>query len=222
MVVKPNSTDTGDCAFVQSQTSLDALRHLVNSTGDPDKWALEQLLDYNKDSGILLWKPKPVSCCVNFRMCQVWNGKYANKKAGSVFRHYKTKKILGVGVAFTLFGKSKKFLAHRIIWILENGTIPKGSLIDHKDRNPSNNNIHNLRLASHQENAWNRKANINSYSTFKGVHKLKNGRFQCKYKIKHKTIWLGTFSDAREAAMVYDQAVKKFHGEFFLPNLSTQ
>lgn len=49
----------------------------------------------------------------------------------------------------TSFGK---FSAHRVVWNLFNGEIPKGLVIDHIDGNPLNNNIKNLRVVSQAEN----------------------------------------------------------------------
>lgn len=48
----------------------------------------------------------------------------------------------------------------RIIWVLHNGNIPNGFIIDHVDGNPHNNKISNLRCISLKENALNRKQKI--------------------------------------------------------------
>lgn len=43
--------------------------------------------------------------------------------------------------------KKKLYLAHRLIWVYLNGSIPEGMEIDHIDGQPHNNRIENLRLA---------------------------------------------------------------------------
>lgn len=48
--------------------------------------------------------------------------------------------------------KGKLLYVHRIVWELVYGLIPSNYEIDHIDRNPSNNHIDNLRLASKTDN----------------------------------------------------------------------
>lgn len=46
---------------------------------------------------------------------------------------------------------------HRIVWMAFVGPIPKGTTIDHKDRNRSNNTLENLRLATASDQRQNQK-----------------------------------------------------------------
>lgn len=61
------------------------------------------------------------------------------------------------GKYYRILFKGKRYLAHRIIWEMQNGPIPDNMLIDHIDGNSLNNTIINLRLATHPENNYNRK-----------------------------------------------------------------
>jgi len=58
-------------------------------------------------------------------------------------------------VSFWHDGKSHKLQYGRIVWLLVNKELPNKE-IDHIDRNPANNHIDNLRLATRTENTWNR------------------------------------------------------------------
>lgn len=49
----------------------------------------------------------------------------------------------------------RRYLNHRIIWELFNGPIIEGFVIDHIDKNPSNNQIDNLRMVSAAVNSRN-------------------------------------------------------------------
>ncbi len=63
----------------------------------------------------------------------------------------------------------KKYRVHNIIWQMFNGEIPENMMIDHKDGNPSNNNIDNLRLATNGQNKQNCKISRNNTSGIKGL-----------------------------------------------------
>ncbi|MCK4500883.1 HNH endonuclease [Candidatus Babeliales bacterium] len=86
------------------------------------------------------------------------------------------------------------------------GEIPKGMVVDHKDRNPANNSLNNLRLATRAQNAWNSKK--------KGVQKHR-GRYRARITVNGKRISLGLYDTEQEAVDAYEKAAKEHHGEFF-------
>ena len=51
---------------------------------------------------------------------------------------------------------NKRYLVHRVIWVLFHYKIGRLLVIDHIDRNPSNNFIDNLRLVTQAENNKNK------------------------------------------------------------------
>lgn len=67
------------------------------------------------------------------------------------------------------FAKSY-YKAHRIVWILINGFVPKNMQIDHLDRNRQNNHIKNLRLVDFHKNRRNSSKSKNNTTNFTGVH----------------------------------------------------
>jgi len=72
----------------------------------------------------------------------------------------------------TVNKKRKQILMHRLIWTLKYNEIPIGYKIDHIDRNPLNNQIDNLRLATNQENCCNQGKRKNNTSGYKGISKI--------------------------------------------------
>ncbi|WP_272519597.1 HNH endonuclease, partial [Providencia sp. PROV195] len=84
----------------------------------------------------------------------------------------------------------KEILAHRLVWILHNGSIPEGVQIDHIDGLRTNNDISNLRLASISENLQNQKISSKNTTGIKGLSwnvkdKIWRGSVQARGKRKH-------------------------------------
>lgn len=114
---------------------------------------------------------------------------------------------------------------HHLKGYLHNLLLPNNNPtleVDHKDRNPLNNQIDNLRWVTKSQNRVNiglRKDNVSGY---KGVHFVwshrNGGRFKVlcsKDGISHKG---GFFADIHEAAKAYNDLSKKLHGEFAYQN----
>ncbi len=86
--------------------------------------------------------------------------------------------------------------------------------VDHRDRNGLNNTRENLRIASSQQNAFNRgKRN----GEFKGVSKCRR-KWRARITIDGKEEYLGVFSTPEEAARVYDRRARELFGEFAVVN----
>jgi hypothetical protein len=99
---------------------------------------------------------------------------------------------------------------------------PRGLLVDHKNLNTLDNTRTNLRLATRSQNMFNRKKiKSNTSSRFIGVCFDKRRKKWCAYiTVEGKRIWLGTFDNEIDAALAYDAAAKKYHGEFARLNFS--
>ena len=54
--------------------------------------------------------------------------------------------------------RNKRFLAHRLIWMMLHGEIPDGLVIDHEDGDGLNNAHDNLRIGTQAQNTYNRGA----------------------------------------------------------------
>lgn len=87
--------------------------------------------------------------------------------------------------------------------------------IDHKDGNGLNNTRGNLRIATHQQNACNRRLPSHNTSGHRGVSWAKFcQKWQARIQIDGKKKNLGYFATLEEAAQAYNKAAKEFHGEF--------
>lgn len=93
-------------------------------------------------------------------------------------------------------------------------------LVDHKNGDKLDNRKANLRLCTKAENAHNiRKLSRHNSSGYKGVFFDKYGdRWRAKIQYMGKSIFLGSFKSALEAAKAYDRAAKQYFGEFACTN----
>ena len=155
---------------------------------------------YLNESGELFWKVRDES---------FYNGDKA--KAQRFNRNYTAQKIIGGKNSRgypTMQVEGKSYLIHRVIWMLHNGKeLEKGVTIDHIDRNKENNNPSNLRLASHQQQSYNKDS---------------NGYYFCKTKQKYiveikqdkNKMHIGIFNTELEAKAARFTAEKLLHGRY--------
>ncbi|QMV32512.1 hypothetical protein 3Fb_00036 [Ralstonia phage Eline] len=107
----------------------------------------------------------------------------------------------------------KSHLVHRVIFLLHHGYLPEE--IDHRDLDKLNNRIDNLRDASHGQNMANRGIFDSNRSGYKGVHWSKRrGKWEASIRSNGKLMFLGYFSDPKDAHEAYKKAAERLHGDF--------
>lgn len=101
-----------------------------------------------------------------------------------------------------------KISLHRYIMQLE-GKLNEGDEVDHRDTDPLNNIVSNLRMCNRLENCRNRVKRVGCTSKYIGVswHSERN-KWQCHIKHDGKNKNLGSFTNEIEAAMAYDRALR--------------
>jgi len=109
--------------------------------------------------------------------------------------------------------KRKPTLVHRIIFMMHHGYLPK--VIDHVDRNRTNNCIENLREATVAQNLWNAKKPITNTTGVKGVwyDKARN-KWYAEFKTNAKKNYVGRFDTLEEATTKLHEARENAQKEF--------
>lgn len=90
---------------------------------------------------------------------------------------------------------------------------PSGMEVDHRDRNPLNNQRDNLRICTEAQNKRNRKKNSLSKHQYKGV-RFRNNAYEASIKFNHNSIYLGRFKTPEAAATEYNKKAVELFGEF--------
>lgn len=111
-------------------------------------------------------------------------------------------------------GKSHMVRMHHFVLPLRDGL-----MCDHINGNGIDNRKCNLRLVTKSQNMMNRGKQKNNTSGYMGVslHRTTK-KYRAFIKKDRKQIHLGLFETLREAAYAYNEAAKKYHGEFALLN----
>jgi len=97
---------------------------------------------------------------------------------------------------------------------------PPGVLVDHKDRNPLNNQRSNLRYCSTSQNAMNqRRVGPQKSSRYKGVAWITDHhKWRAQIMLNGRHRFLGYFTCEEDAAYAYDEAARALYHEFAYVN----
>ena len=99
---------------------------------------------------------------------------------------------------------------------------PDGLVVDHINGDTLDNRRSNLRICTRGENTRNQRLPSDNTSGFKGVSRVgPKWHAQISAGPGERRVHIGNFSTPREAAMAYDAAARKYHGEFARLNFPT-
>jgi Demerecviridae HNH endonuclease len=150
----------------------------------PSRDVVRQLLDYDPATGVFTWRS---------------NGRSAG------YLGHRNRRIIGINHV--------QYFAHRLAWLYVHGE-PVPDEIDHKDTDVQHNWISNLRDASHPDNCANQRKPKNNTSGIKGVGVRESGRFRVRIMRDWRSVNVGTFDTAEEAAAARREAAQRLHGSF--------
>ncbi len=157
----------------------------------PSQVRLKELLDYDHLTGIFRWR------CSG-------KGRPSNLLAGPQTSGYRTIVVDKIGYG-----------SHRLAWMWFYGEDPGDMMVDHKNQQPGDDWIENLRLATHGQNQTNSRLAKNNKSGFKGVHwapRHKKWRVYVYHqKLRHDGGMHREITDANIAARALRE---RLHGEF--------
>lgn len=105
-----------------------------------------------------------------------------------------------------------KMTLHRFVYyyIMGGQKPPENLFVDHADRNKLNNTDQNLRLATPQENAFNKTTKSN----VKGVRKISETNYSASITKDGKVHEIKGFATEKEAAECYNMMAMELFGEF--------
>jgi len=106
--------------------------------------------------------------------------------------------------------EQKRYYLHRLAFLYMTGEMPSG-IVDHINRDKSDNTWTNLRIVTHTENLQNDIAPRKHGSLgVRGVYRYKD-RFRAKINANKKQIHLGEFATIEEASSAYAAAKQIYH-----------
>lgn len=180
----------GDSNNLESNNLLHVSKGICTSIKTATKYSykklpdLTSLLTYKHISGKFIWLPRD-------------NKSFTNRYAGSEAGSKNTEGYVKIYV------DCRSIAAHRLAWYFYYGVDPQDYVIDHIDKNTSNNCITNLRLATYSLNTQHSVTNAKGYT-------LRDNKYIANFTINKTSIHLGTYKTAEEAEAVYLSAVELY------------
>lgn len=162
---------------------------------------MRTLLEYNQETGILVWRTRQQQWFKSVANCTAWN----KQNAG----HIAFTNPLSGYLSGRIF--NRPYLAHRVIWLWMVGRWPDQE-IDHINRVRNDNRWFNLREVTRAENARNLSTRADNSSGAHGVMwDARRGRWRAYINIDYRQMYLGRFR-TREEALTARQTAERSYG----------
>jgi hypothetical protein len=112
-------------------------------------------------------------------------------------------------------------LLHHLVFRHYHGPIPEGMEVDHKDRDPLNNQPENLRPLTHADNLRNcrRRKNKSGYCGVYLINKGKPKPWGARLKMGDRTLYLRYHATPEEAAAAVNDAYRRHFPHLNPPNV---
>lgn len=179
----------------------------------PPQEYLRQCLDYDPETGIVVWKHRPLEHFKDASYQKRFNSRFAGKRAGSQRKPRAGGTTNHWEVSLTFGGTCENYLLHRVIWKMVHGTEPDE--IDHKNIDGGDNRLDNLRACDHHQNMSNTRIRSDNTSGFKGVTLVaKTGKWRAEINHRGRKMHIGYFDTRERAAVAYALKSDQLHGQF--------
>ena len=160
-----------------------------------DQATVKELFDYDPDTGNLLYR---------------YNPRGTDKRHGDPAGTSQPTGYLQVMVS------RRRYYIHRLVWLWHHGYMPKRPMvIDHIDRDPTNNRIENLREVHTRENTCNTDySKTRSETGYRGVCYLSDrDKYLAYCHQEGKRVFIGHFDDPHSAAEAYNRKIIELRGD---------
>jgi hypothetical protein len=166
---------------------------------------LRALLVYEKDTGRLYWRRRPVewfkpNSLGQMAAANAWNRRYAEQEAFTSTNGggYRNGCVLRVNLK-----------AHRVAWAIHHGRWP--SEVDHLNGDKTDNRLDNLREVTRQINSCNRSRRSDNSSGAVGVDFYQGRTWRARLHTQGREVVIGYF-DTMESAVAARKAAQLEYG----------
>ncbi|MBH9642358.1 HNH endonuclease signature motif containing protein [Burkholderia vietnamiensis] len=165
---------------VMKYSELDKSNHKTKQPLAPHYQFLHECFEYQPETGRLIWRHRPLSHFKSESARKAFNSRRAGKPAGTA------QTADGRRIVHMTSGQTELHAyTSLIVWVMHHGTdAPQGMVIDHADRNPLNDRLDNLRIASEGDNQANTSRKPGK-SGVRGVNETEWG-YQAQIKLNRK------------------------------------
>ena len=106
-----------------------------------------------------------------------------------------------------------RYYAHRLACLYMEGEMPE--IVDHINRNRSDNSWTNLRKATKEQNLYNRTTDKRNSTGVKNVHWFpRYSAYQVSFTVNGRSVYLGRYKDLEVASKVAEEFRQSIHKEF--------